>query len=204
MNRRGLLAVFAAVAFGLMAIATPARAADAEDAAGFVDTVIHEAFSALAGQKLNREERTKILAGLLERYVNFEKTSQDLLGRSWAVASEADQATFRKTLFAYMLALWSAPMGDVSPGQAILVKSAEPRGEKFLVHSIAMSPGEDPTPVEWIVGSADDRFFVSDVSIEGVSLIRVMKSDFTSVLFANSGRLGGLIAGMQKKIQSVN
>jgi ABC-type transporter MlaC component len=208
MKLRALLAIFSSTLFLFGAGAAPARAADALDqqhAADFVTGVIHDAFAALAGKTLSREERADVLATLIQHYANLERTSQDLLGRSWASASDSDQTLFRQTLLAYMLAVWSEPLGDVSPTEQITVTGAEPRGDRMVVKSLASSPGEQPTPVEWIVGtSPDDRLFVADVSVEGISLIRMMRSDFTSVLFANAGHLGGLIAGMQKKIQSVN
>ncbi|MBV8536173.1 MAG: ABC transporter substrate-binding protein, partial [Alphaproteobacteria bacterium] len=55
-----------------------------------------------------------------------------------------------------------------------------------------------------VASTADGHPFIADVSVEGVSLVRVMRSDFSSVLFANAGRLDGLIAGMRQKIRSVN
>lgn len=204
MTRRLLGAVLAGLSLSLV-IGTPARALEPDAAAAFVDQAVRDVYTTMAGKNLSREQRAAVLNSVIQRYANIEKTSEILIGPSWGNASTSDQTAFEQTLVAYMLALWSEPLGDISPGQKVSITSAVARGDKVLVASAATAPHEDPTYLEWTVASAPDGHpFIADVSVEGVSLIRVMKSDFSSVLFANAGRLDGLIAGMQRKIHAVN
>lgn len=206
MNRRGVLAIVLGV-FVCSVAAAPAsaQAVDAKSAGNFVTAMVDEFFGTMAGKKLTRDERNRFLDGLMQRYADVQKTSEELVGRSWSRATENEQALFQQTLIAYMLALWSGSMNEIMPGQKITVIGAEPHGDFALVRSVATCPGEDASHVEWLIGrGVNNQLFVADVAVEGISMIRVMKSDFSSVLFANSGRLGSLIAGMQKKIQAVN
>ena len=182
-----------------------AQTPDPRDASTFVTTMVQEFFETLGGKSLSREERARFLDHLISTYGDIPRISESLLGRSWGRATEDEQVKFQRTLAAYMLALWSSSMTDVSAQEKIVVTGAQADGKYVLVRSMATAPGEDPTYVEWLIGAADDeRMFVADVSVEGVSMVRVMRSDFSSVLVANAGRLGGLIAGMQKKIDAVN
>ena len=200
------------VAFGLLAgmflsfaAAAPAWAVDPDGASAFVDTAIHDVYGALAGKHLSVEQRSAVLGSVIHRYANIEKTSEMLVGPSWTAASPSDRNTFEKTLVAYMLAMWSEPLGDISPGQKIVITGAVAQGDHVVVRSAALAPREQPTYLDWTVDStADGHPFIADVSVEGVSLIRVMRSDFSSVLMANAGRLDGLIAGMRRKIGAVN
>lgn len=204
MTRRQLLGVLTGFSLSL-AIVAPAHALDPNSATTLVDSAIHDVYSAMAGKKLSRQQRVAVLDSMIHRYADIEQTSQTLVGPSWSNASQSDQAAFQNTLVAYMLALWSEPLGDLSPDQKVAVIKAVPKGDQVLVESAATAPNEEPTYLEWTVSSASDgRPFIADVSVEGVSLIRVMRSDFSAVLFANSGRLDGLIAGMKQKIQAVN
>jgi len=204
MTRRLLVGVLAGLSLSL-AIGTSAHAVQPDEAAAFVDSAIHDVYDAMAGKSLSHEQRVAVLDSMIHRYANLEKTSETLIGPSWDNASASDQSAFQQTLVAYMLALWSEPLGDISPGQRISITGSVAHGDNVLVESAATAPREDPTYLEWTVASAPDGHpFIADVSVEGVSLVRVMKSDFTSVLFANAGRLDGLIAGMQRKIRSVN
>ncbi len=202
MTRRMAVALIVGVTLGFTA-ATPARALDPAVAAAFVDTAIHDVYASMAGKHLSLEQRAAVLDSVIHRYANIERTSQDVTGPTWSKASTSDRTAFEETLVAYMLAQWSGPLGDISPGQQISITGAVARGERVLVRSAAAAPHEDPTYVDWTVESTTDgRPFIADVSIEGVSFIRVMRSDFSSVLFANAGRLDGLIAGMRRKIQA--
>jgi phospholipid transport system substrate-binding protein len=204
MTRRRLLGVLTGFSLSV-AVAVPAHALDPNSASTLVDSAIHDVYSAMAGKKLSREQRVAVLDSMIHRYADIEQTSQALVGPSWRNASPSDQAAFQNTLVAYMLALWSEPLGDLSPDQKVSVIKAVPKGEQVLVESAATAPNEDPTYLEWTVSSASDGHpFIADVSVEGVSLIRVMQSDFSAVLFANSGRFDGLIAGMKQKINTVN
>jgi ABC-type transporter MlaC component len=204
MTRRLLVSVLAGLSLS-MAISASARAVQPDEAAALVDSAIQDVYSAMAGKNLSRDQRVAVLDSMIRRYVNIEKTSETLIGPTWNSAPSSDQAAFQQTLVAYMLALWSEPLGDITPGQKISITSSVAHGDKVLVESAATAPHEDPTYLEWTVAStADGHPFIADVAVEGVSLIRVMRSDFTSVLFANAGHLDGLIAGMQRKIHSVN
>jgi ABC-type transporter MlaC component len=204
MARRLLVSVLAGLSLSI-SIGTTAHAVQPDEAAAFVDSAIQDVYTAMAGKKLSHEQRVAILDSTIHRYTNIEKMSETLIGPSWGRASPSDQVAFQQTLVAYMLALWSDPMGDITPGQKISITSSVAHGDKVLVESAASAPHEEPTYLEWTVASTPDGHpFISDVSIEGVSLIRTIKSDFSSVLFANSGHLDGLIAGMQRKIRSVN
>jgi ABC-type transporter MlaC component len=205
MRRSVVVSVLGLVLFAFSALPASAQPVDAGSAGKFVTLMVDDFFGTFAGKKLSRDDRARYLDGLMQRFCNVQKTSEALLGRSWGRASETEQLQFQQTLLAYMLALWSSSMSEISPGSKITVIGAETKGDLAIVHSLATSPGDDPTPVEWLVGSSGDgRLFVADVNVSGISMIRVMKSDFTSVLFANAGRLGSLIAGMQKKIKAVN
>lgn len=204
MARRLLLVVFVSLSLSVV-FGTSARAVQPDEAAAFVDSAIQDVYTAMAGKHLSHEERVAILDSMIHRYTNIEKMSETLIGSSWGRASSSDQAAFEHTLVAYMLALWSDPMGDITPGQKVSITHSVAHGDKVLVESAAAAPHEDPTYIEWTVASAADGHpFIADVSVEGVSLVRVMKSDFSAVLFANSGHLDGLIAGMQRKIRAVN
>lgn len=202
MNRRLLLASLAGAAIAPMLPRSPAFAADDGAAAAFIDDMVQNALGALSGISLSRGERVQIFAGLIHRYLDIGRTSADLLGRSWARISEADQQRFGTLLVDYMVAAWADHLGDVPANQKFVVIRSEPQGDRILVHSIAVTPDNDRIPVDWLIGkAADGRPVLADVAFAGISLIRMMRADFNSVLFANSGRIDALFAAMTRKVE---
>ncbi|MBV8538515.1 MAG: ABC transporter substrate-binding protein, partial [Alphaproteobacteria bacterium] len=155
MTRRLLVSVLAGLSLSL-AIGAPAHAVQPDEAAAFVDTAIQDVYTAMAGKKLSHEQRVAILDSMIHRYTNIETMSATLIGPTWSRASSLDQTAFQQTLVAYMLALWSDPMGDITPGQKISITSSVAHGDKVLVESAAAAPHEDPTYLEWTVASTAD------------------------------------------------
>jgi ABC-type transporter MlaC component len=201
MNWRTKLAGVGAIVAVLVLPCAAAQALDTTAASEFVGTATRDAFGALAGKTLPRAERVRILAHLLDHYANLRRTSEALLGRSWMLASAADQERFQNTLLEYFIAQWADHLVDIPAEQRVVVRGAEPQGDQIIVHSLCTSPGEDAMPVDWSVREADGKPFVADVSMEGISLVRMMRADFSSVLFANAGRIDALIAAMRSKIE---
>lgn len=204
MHRRAILAILTGVCLAAGVTASgPARALDQNAAATFVDEVARDVLTSLGGKKLSIDERNRVVNGLFDRYVDVPQTSQDILGRYWARASAEEQAKFQTILIQYVLSVWGNALGDIAPGQKITVTRSEPAGDRVTVHALSTEPGEDPTPVEFLVGAAaDGRLKVLDVRAVGVSPIQTMRDDFASFLRTNGGQVGLLIAAMQKKIDS--
>src|SRR5258708_33863967 len=90
----------------------------------------------------------------MHRYADVQKTSEELIGRSWSRASESEQALFQQTLVAYMLALWSGSVNEVTLGQKVVVTGAEPHGDFALVRSIVPCPGQDTSNYQLLIGRA--------------------------------------------------
>jgi ABC-type transporter MlaC component len=202
MQRFSIGALFGAFLVIFLLNGSPARALDAPTASAFVEQLMQDAVSELAGKSMSREDRAGVLARLLDRYADTKATADELLGRHLANTSEDDQARFRRTFVQYILASWTDYLADLSPGQKLVVTQVEPQADRLLIHTLASVPGEEPTPVEWsVAATADGRPYVADVAMGGVGIVRMMRADFTSVLFANRGRVDGLIAALQKKIE---
>jgi ABC-type transporter MlaC component len=198
--RAGLGAV---IAVFLMARA-PAQAVENDAASTFIQGLMTDAVAQLGGKRLTPTERAQAFAGLLDRYASIPATSDEVLGRYAADTPPADRARFQQTLLGYMLASWSDYLADLSPEQKLAVVRVEPQGERARVFSLVTVPAEEPVPVEWLVGSTPEgRPYVADVAMGGISIIRMMRADFTSVLYGTHGRVDGLIAALQKKIDVV-
>ncbi len=183
-----------------------ARAGDAETASRFVGRATAEALTRLTEKGLSGAERMRTIRALVTRYISPETLSEAILGRAWSSASAEDKARFEGIFVDYVVALCDGMLKDIPADTKIVVKGVDPLGEGLLVvHSDVRGGGDgEATPVEWTVATAaDGNLVLADVSAEGVSLVRTMRSDFRAVLFANGGHLDALMSVMTKKIQVV-
>jgi phospholipid transport system substrate-binding protein len=203
MIRRKFLAASATAAILFVFASTPARALDEQAATVFVNQVTQDVVKEFGGRSLTRAQVHDAVDRLVQRYIDLPQLSQDILGRYWARATEDERARFQALVIDYVMSVWGGEMNDMSPKVTIAITRTEPAGERVVVHTVASTPGDDPLPVEWVVGSRPDgRAVIADVTFEGVSPVKTMRDDFSSFLRANGGRVEALLAGMQKKIDS--
>jgi len=195
------LIVLAAALFGF-GYAVPARALDQGAAVALVNHAVDDAFKTFAGKGLSQDQAHRAADDLIRRYTDLRVLSAAILGRYWTAAAPADQEKFMPLLVNYAIAGWASQITTLDPKDKITVTGAEPAGEIVRVHAVSTSPGEDPTPIEFVVSTVDGRLIISDALIENVSFIRTMHDDFTAFLGSNGGRLETLMAAMQKKIDA--
>jgi phospholipid transport system substrate-binding protein len=205
MKRRVLLGFLAIVAGAVVYDTRPARALDEPAAVAFVEEVVREAYKALSPKELRPEQRRQIIRDLVHHYADVAQVAEGLVGRFWARATPEDQAKFQGIFVDYMLSGLAGDMlTDVGPEPHIKIRGAQRTGERIVVQSVSQDPGEEPLSVDWVVGTGRDgrAAVVLDVMVEGVSPLKVMKEEFTSFMYSNSGRLDALIIVLQKKIDA--
>jgi phospholipid transport system substrate-binding protein len=205
MKRRVLLGFFAGLCGTLVVGATPARALDEPGAVAFVEEVVREAFKTLSPKGLSPDQRRQLIRELVHHYADIAQVSEGLIGRFWVRATPEDQAKFQGMFVDYMLSgLAGDLLADIRDEPHVRIRGAQRTGERIVVQSVSQEPGEDPLPVDWVIGVGRDGrpAVVVDVMVEGVSPLKVMKDEFTSFLYSNSGRLDALIVVLQKKIDA--
>ena len=204
MRRRSILTTVACTALAVTFFWPGlARAVDPQAASGLVKQAVQEAMDQFAGKTLAREETRRQLEQMVDRYVDRRQIAEAILGRYWTRASAEQQTKFQKLVFEYALSAFGGGMTDMSAQQKITVTGTAVDGDRVTVHSVSTEPGEDPSPIDWVVGAAaDGRAIVVDVFIDGVSPIKTMHDDFLAVLHGNGGSVDGLMVAMQKKIDA--
>ncbi len=203
MNRRRVLAsVLGLAVLPLLGVAKPALAVDPPTAVAFTQNMLDDLVRSVAGRKLTRAECSGVMSDLLARYVDLQGTSAALLGPAWQRMAEPDREYFVTTLLHYMTAIWSANLGELSPQRRFVVQHGEPLGSRMVVHAVTTAPGDDPVPLEFqLVTGPDGQPRLADMAFAGISVVRMLRADFNSVLFANSGRVEALLAAMKKKVE---
>ncbi|MBV8535441.1 MAG: ABC transporter substrate-binding protein [Alphaproteobacteria bacterium] len=194
-----LICLVAILSFG---VAVPSYALDQAAAVTLVNHAVDDAFKTFAGTGLSRDQARRKADELIRRYTDLRVISSEILGRYWTAAAPADQQKFMALLLDYAVAGWASQITTVDPKDKIIVTGAAPAGDTVRVHAVSTSPGEDATPLEFIVSAADGRLIISDALVENVGFIRTMHDDFTAFLGSNGGRLEALMAAMQNKIDA--
>ena len=191
------------VAFALVA-ARPAAAVEVETARALVRSAATDTVAAFAGKTLAPDEARAGLRRLLSRYGDMETESRFVLGRYWSRAASEDQQEFARLFERFVISSFGGMIAEVPAGLRFEVLDGEVRGNTVVVHSIATSPGEEASKVEWAVTeTASGRPVIVDLSVDGVTLVTTLKADFTSIIRLASGRLEALFDPLRRKVSAL-
>ena len=88
--------------------------------------------------------------------------------------------------------------------EKLTVKGSSRRGKFALVKSQINGGKEKPIRIEWRLTRPNVNYKIFDIVIEGVSMIRTQRSEFSSVIRRNGGKIAGLLAALRKKTTKSN
>jgi phospholipid transport system substrate-binding protein len=125
-----------------------------------------------------------------------------VLGRYWRAASEEEQHEFVKLFEDYVVFVYTARLSNFG-GEALKVRGSRSDGDGVIVSTDVIGPGGVSTmKIDWRLVAGNGTYKISDVIVEGISMMVTQRSEFASVVQRNGGQVRGLIAMMREKAAS--
>ena len=181
---------------GLAALAPPARAADPESAAAFVDTMLRELLT-IANGSGTLEAKRAALAKVVDVRVNVEAVARFCLGRFWRTASAPQQAEYTQLFRRWLIRSVTEKVGEYQ-GVTYTMGKAARREADVAVSTIVNRPGNAPNKVDWVV-DAEGPPQVIDVIAEGTSLRLTQRSDYAAFMSRNGNNVQALIDALKQQ-----
>ncbi|HEY2539185.1 MAG TPA: ABC transporter substrate-binding protein [Stellaceae bacterium] len=192
------------IALPLAIAAGPATAApDALDAkaTAFMTGLWNQALE-LLNKKAPSAERQARFRELFHKDFDTPGIARFVLGRYWRTASPEEQKEFLKLFDEYVVYVYTARLSDFE-GEQFKITSAHPDQDSVLVSTDVITPGApQPLKVDWRLVSDDGAYKISDVIVDGVSMLVTQRSEFASVIQRHGGQIQGLINLMREKTAS--
>lgn len=148
-----------------------------------------------------REERRDRIMALINERFDFAEMSMRTLGRSWKTGTESEKDEFQK-LFSELLK--QNYIGRIEAYSDETVEYSKEifdpnKNERALVYTKILKNSHE-IPINYSLLQKDGDWFVYDVFIEGVSLVRNYRTEFGRIL--NKEKFAGLLVRMDEKIKS--
>lgn len=191
--RRLVLSFAAASAVALVTL--PVSAADpAQLIQSTANTVIEIIKNSTPGAA-----RQAAIQKVLQTDFDLPYMGQQALGANWNKATEAQRTRFLKAAETAEARAYSDRFGQYG-GQTLTVGKVTPRPNGvFIVDSrLTQSKGE-PIKLEWEVRDAGRGLRITDVKVEGVSMVMTRRSDFNSYIQSNGGTVEPLIHELEAR-----
>jgi phospholipid transport system substrate-binding protein len=193
-NRRALLGA----ASSLFVAALLAGPALANDPARVVTEVSNQVVDMIKGKQ--GAERQAEFAAILQSRFDLPLMGQSALGQYWARASEDQRQRFLRAAAAAEARAYSERFGQYG-GQTVTVGRVlnRPNGVFVVESTITQSGGRPPIRVEWELQDRGAGLRVTDVKVEGVSMVMTRRSDFSSFISRNGGDVEVLIKELESR-----
>ena len=187
------------VAFSLAILAmAPAEAGVERD---LIAGLAGEAEPVLNDKSIASAERTKKLRSILSAVFDSRQMAQSMLGRYWRRADNVQRAELAALMETYLIDVYAGRMDSINGQVRFEVGDEKVIGNRTIVDSKVQRPGSPPVSVVWQVETVNSRAVVTDIVVEGVSLVVSQRADFASIIRSQGG-LDGLIKLLKQKVGS--
>ena len=191
----GLLICFATAGSAAPPLVNPA------DAVAFMNTLWDRAVEVL-NNKTDPTMREARFRELFRTDFDCPGIARFVLGRYWRTASKEEQQEFVKLFEDYVVFVYTARLSNFG-GEALKVRGSHSDGDGVIVSTDVITPGgASPMKIDWRLVAENGTYKISDVIVEGVSMMVTQRSEFASVVQRNGGQVRGLIAMMREKTAS--
>jgi phospholipid transport system substrate-binding protein len=182
------------------AVAAPSGEVDAK-ATAFMNQLWNRAIE-LLNKKAPAAQRQAQFRELFHNDFDSPGIARFVLGRYWRTASPEEQKEFLKLFEEYVVYVYTARLSDFE-GEQFKIKGAHPDQGSVIVSTDVITPGA-PTPlkVDWRLVDDDGAYKISDVIVEGVSMLVTQRSEFASIIQRHGGQVQGLLDLMREKTAS--
>tara|TARA_B100001027_G_scaffold154073_1_gene108270 strand:+ start:1341 stop:1931 length:591 start_codon:yes stop_codon:yes gene_type:complete len=169
----------------------------------FVQSTVNRA-SKLLGEDISKDEKIKELKKIAKETVDIRGIGFYTLGKKRKSLNEDQKKKYSKLFEEYFLKSFSSRLAEYTNPE-IDVRNKDKINENYtIVNSILKATDERPEiKIDWRIYTKNpDNPLIRDLIIEGLSLARTQKEEFTSVLNSNNGDIKALFKVLEEFSQN--
>ena len=163
----------------------------------FIQSTVNRAAQTLGGN-LTKEERVEKLKDIARETVDIEGIGFYSLGSNRKNLTDDQLNEYKKVFSEYFLKSFSSRLAKYSNPE-IEVNSKKVINENYTIVSSTLA-GTDSRPevkIEWRVYTKNpENLLIRDLIIEGLSLARTQKEEFSSIINSNDGKIEALLKNL--------
>lgn len=161
-----------------------------------------EAVDSLTSKTISEEERKLRFEKIFNEAFAVKSIARFVLGRYFRTASQSERAEFFKLFKKTISDIYANKFKNYN-NESFTVTHARSLGinNGVRVYSKIMRPGATPVDIEWKIFTQRDKSLkITDVIVEGISMSATQRSDFSSMLMQNNGKVSALNAALREKV----
>ena len=163
----------------------------------FVQSAVNRAAETL-GSNFTKEERVERLKDIARVTVDIDGIGFYSLGSHKKNLTEDQLNKYKKVFTEYFLKSFSSRLAEYSNPEIDVISKKVINKNYTMVSSILVSTESRPeVKIDWRVYTKDpDNLLIRDLIIEGLSLARTQKEEFSSIMNSNDGKIEVLLKSL--------
>jgi phospholipid transport system substrate-binding protein len=156
----------------------------------FVLKLTDEAKIIFNDKSLNKDSRLKKLNDLSLKYLDLDALASYTLGDYREKATNSERENFNKLFREYFIKNISSKLNDFADQDLKIIDSKKINENNIIVSTKVFSKKDaQEIAVEWRIYIKDSKLLARDLVVEGLSLARTQKEEFSSII-ASKGFVG--------------
>ena len=160
----------------------------------FIQSTVNRAADTLGGN-FTKDERIKQLKQIAQDTVDITGIGYYSLGSHRKSLSKEQLSTYKKAFEEYFLKSFSSRLAEYSnPEIEVISKNKLNKNYTIVLSKLIATDSRPEIKIEWRVYTKNpENLLIRDLIIEGLSLARTQKEEFSSILSSNNNDINQLI-----------
>ena len=169
----------------------------------FVQSTVNRA-SKLLGEDISKEEKIKKLKLIAKETVDIKGIGFYTLGAKRKSLNDTEKKKYAELFEEYFLKSFSSRLAEYTNPEIDVTNKEKLNDNYTIVNSVLKATNERPEiNIDWRIYTKNpDNPLIRDLIIEGLSLARTQKEEFTSVLNSNDNDIEALFKVLKKFSQN--
>ena len=170
----------------------------------FVDELVNEAIDILSDKNLNEEQKIAFVEKIALENVDIKALGLYTLGVLRKSSSNEDIKNYQNSFEKYFLKSLTSRLTDYSSSKFEILGDDKKSANTTIVNSkITPIDGGPEIKIDWrIYTKNQEKPLIRDLIVEGLSMARVQKEEFASILSSNNNDIKKLIDKLDEFIQN--
>ena len=166
----------------------------------FVQEMVNDAINTLSSKNLTDEEKANFIENLAIDNVDINALGLYTLGELRKSADKANLERYQRTFEKYFLKSLTSRLTDYSSNKFEVISSEKKSSNYTIVKSkIGKSENQPEIKIDWRIYTKNpEKPLIRDLIVEGLSLARTQKEEFSSILSSNNNDINILITKLEE------
>ncbi len=166
----------------------------------FVNELVTDAISKLSDINLNKDQKASFIEKVALEHVDINALGLYTLGELRKSSTEDDISNYKNAFEKYFLKSLTSRLNDYSSSKFEITGEDKKSANYTIVNSMVRPEDGGPNiKIDWRVYTKNpDKPLIRDLIVEGLSLARTQKEEFSSILSSNNNDIKILIKKLEE------